>query len=70
MTDTWLRRQKSEPKIQIHVKVSLETEGKRHREKGVEGGCSGNTGTVGRVEDEQTSKMTERQRRETEKNIN
>lgn len=33
VTDTWVRGQTSEPKIQIHVKVSLETEGKCHREE-------------------------------------
>ena len=35
----------------------------------MEGGCPGNTDTVGRVEDEQTPKMPDRQRTETQKNL-
>lgn len=61
MTDTWVRGQRSEPKIQTHAKVSAETEGKRQRKESG-GWLPGRAHTVGRVEDGQTSKMTGRQK--------
>lgn len=39
------------------MEVSIEMEGKHWQEKRGEGGCPGNTDTVGRVEEEQTPKV-------------
>ena len=47
----------TELNMQIHGRVSIETEGKHWQEKRGEGGCPGNTDTVGRVEEEQTPKV-------------
>lgn len=47
----------TELKMQIHGKVSIETEEKHWQKKRGEGGCPGNTDTVGRVEVEQTPKV-------------